>query len=229
MIGSDIEQGEVYAWARSKFDPPRRCIVVDREEIYDGDRPDWFNGKSEPMHRVWRVGPTRRRSRKFGVAIEYKLRDSTWNEKTNEWDRVDLGTVWVPFAARSAEILRPWPEQEAINADKESARRRQAEVIRRNEERSLRRNEILRAFDDAGSKWRSDWHRLRDRRLEAEGRRALIEQIGEMVQAAIDDRRTYPSGETVADEIVNLLIEEYGIDVTKPLPDPIAALQGRAS
>lgn len=160
MKRGDLVAGGEYAHRLGKHGDPRRCIVLDVEPVFDSPRLPYFTWHPTAAsidERLRQRGPTRRRTwptQRVLVAIELDL------FADGDHERPAVGTRWMPYAARCAEIVSPWADELARRAQREreaetarlayeaaerqravEARRRQAEYDERQRQREIEREQ----------------------------------------------------------------------------------------
>lgn len=199
MKAKDIKVGKQYALREGKYGNPMRCIVLDPEAA-------WFNGGNRWLSltgRDYRL--TRRRSYgetqpRYAVAVE--LPNGKWtgamNQPIDQREWIALPPVWVPYAALSRSIVRPWAEQEELN---EAARRQQEAARKLYEEREAircREAEVRAAENARIAAEQKRQQALRDELFESRIEGPLVEAIG------TEGWRRWQGDRTVAIELETL-------------------------
>lgn len=232
MKGSLIVEGGVYAWRTSKYGHPRRCIVLDAERTYQNRFVHFWARDDNVVTTAWR---SRHGTGRFLVAIEvpsYVDEDGhVWEESGSSWRsfggsaKSDLPpgtafTEWLPWAARSAELLSTWEVQEERDAEEERERQAVQRIRDRAEKRRRERNAEMEALRVEGAAWRKGWHEERDRRREIETHQRIQDGLVALLESALPEHVFPESFRGVAE----LICEEFDVDLREPLPDPLQSL-----
>lgn len=217
MKKSQITLGGEYAFRQGEGGNAKRCVVLDTEQIYR-NRYSWFGWADNVTYPVARPFGTGTGRMLVAVEVRFVLREGEWIEHGwSAWEEDPEEEVmyrWTPWAARSAELRRPWAEELADRAIRQEQSRQVREERRLREEASeVRRLEML-AWVAEEKAWTATWREERDARLSIQAQRRIYERLTDLV----------PEEETVRQ-----IIETLDVRLQEPVPDPVRTLQGRES